>query len=331
MLKFLLICLACVGHGRRLQISADTSGSPARVGHAIDRHHGQDAPPTNLNSVLHKLAVVKGQKAVHAFNGAAPGDGRSGLAKIFTADEADRFLQLLSAVVKWTLPLFAFWGALTALFGKTTFFAETPGASAHSIVMAVPMAYFAMKGSQMWLWDKNFVSKSSHDKVWGGYPGIVPLLSAMFAFQVWDFFATLSSPNLREIEHLVHHFCTALMALVTLLNGPKGFCTYYAPFFAGVSEVSSVPLAFMMLFRNNPDFATRFEGINQLCRVTFASLFLSIRCLYWPFVVLDSWKAVLTESVPLALKSVVFAGGIFFTFLQMYWGKLIVSEAIQTL
>lgn len=190
-----------------------------------------------------------------------------------------------------------------------------------------------MRGVKLWFFDETFVeagaSASDHDKVWKTYPGVASMLQNMFSFQIWDFATTLAIPELRAFEHLIHHSCTAIMALVVLFTGKEGFCEYYAPFFAGVSEVSSPPLALMELFRMNEKFSAAFPVIDQVNKVIFAITFLSIRCVYWPVVIFDTLKSVISTRVPKLLRAVVFASSALFTGLQFYWGSIIVREAMK--
>mmetsp|Transcript_68267 Transcript_68267/g.128926 ORF Transcript_68267/g.128926 Transcript_68267/m.128926 type:complete len:138 (+) Transcript_68267:3-416(+) len=136
---------------------------------------------------------------------------------------------------------------------------------------------------------------------------------------------------MRRLEYLIHHAGTALVALVSLTTRPHGFCLYCVAFYMGVSEVSSIPLAIMELFDKNAGLAEKYAGINAVCRAIFAVLFVSFRCLYWPWVSLDQFKSVLSSKVPRALSSSVLIGGIGFMSLQLYWGSLIAKEVMKML
>lgn len=241
------------------------------------------------------------------------------------------FKQLSLESVKWFMLLSAAWAILTFALAKTTWFAENPAGTAHQFVVLIPFLYFALRGSKMWFFDQRFVGVSKHDKLWGNYPAVASLLIAMFAFQVWDFSISLVIPEYCKPEFLIHHVCTALVAIISLTNGPHGFCMYYAPFYMGVSEVSSLPLALTEVFRMNADLALKFSGINTLCQTAFAVLFFSFRLLYWPYVAFDQWRSICSNNSRRALSICVLVGSIGFTTLQFYWGMLIVREAAKML
>merc|ERR1712151_615081 len=92
----------------------------------------------------------------------------------------------------------------------------------------------------------------------------------------------------------VHHGLSGWLAYNGLTSGPAGlthggFVMYYGAFFFGVSEVSSIPLLAMDVFKKNKQLGKQFDYIFQPCRVTFAALFIAIRLLYWPYVSYDFW------------------------------------------
>ncbi|CAN0438639.1 unnamed protein product, partial [Phaeothamnion confervicola] len=60
------------------------------------------------------------------------------------------------------------------------------------------------------------------------------------------------------------------------------FSHYYAIFFLGVSEFSSIPLVFVDVLKHFPDVAKQCGPLpTTALRMAFALLFLAIRVVYW--------------------------------------------------
>merc|ERR1719162_2958404 len=134
-----------------------------------------------------------------------------------------------------------------------------------------------------------------------------------------------------QVQHLVHHGSSVVICLVALFNGPHGFLMYQAPFFFGVSEISSLPLAFMDLFRYSKELSDKHPTIKEAMSVSFASLFLVFRCVYWPFVTVDFWMSMYASTAPWWLKATWYFFNVGLTLLQYYWGYLIVKAIIKKL
>merc|ERR1719217_1399419 len=86
---------------------------------------------------------------------------------------------------------------------------------------------------------------------------------------------------------MMHHVAMCVTAFLAL--SPLGL--FYATFFAGLAEVSSVPLVFVDLFHPKHfadllKFSPRLDSFNMGCRVCFALLFMIFRAVWWPLVML---------------------------------------------
>jgi hypothetical protein len=229
----------------------------------------------------------------------------------------------------WFFLLFASWMILSFLFRRVDAFREKPKGSAHQFVVFVPFAFLAVQGTHLWLFDARFRDDFQHDKIYGNNQDAVNFVMMMFAFQIWDFVTTLVSKELRAAQHLVHHGATSALALSGLLNGPHGFLMYYAAFFFGVSEISSLFLAGVDLFRMNKQLGSRYPKINEAMRICFALTFLLIRCIYWPVVSVDFWINALKSDAPQPLLGIWLAANICLTMLQFYWGSLIIRGIVK--
>jgi len=231
----------------------------------------------------------------------------------------------------WLLALCASWAALAVVFGRVSYFKDKPKATAHQVILVVPFVFLAVNGTWLWFFDPEFALAFKDDKVFGYYAPCERLVLVMLAFQIWDFFVTLlMTTELKgQMQHLIHHASSTTLCTLGLLNGPHGFLLYYAPFFFGVSEISSLPLAFMDLFKYSKELTNKFPQTNEAIRSTFAVLFLLLRCVYWPFVAVDFWVTTLNSSAPIWLRGIWYFFNIALTLLQYYWGHLIVLGIIK--
>ncbi|CAM9837212.1 unnamed protein product [Discosporangium mesarthrocarpum] len=152
-----------------------------------------------------------------------------------------------------------------------------------------------------------------------------------FAFQFYDLLATVLMPRLRKVEMFVHHSMAIGMCYLLLRDS---YVHYYAIFFLGISEVSSIPLVFVDLFKYFPEVAKKAGKASDLVRIAFALLFMGIRVIYWPCIAVrhildtvDSVKAGTVHSVGVVTFFLVC--NLTLTVLQWFWGYLITRAAIK--
>lgn len=231
----------------------------------------------------------------------------------------------------WFCGLFITWMILSFLFRHIPAFKAKPKATAHQFVVFVPFAFLALQGAHLWFFDPKFAAAFKHDRIYGGYQDSQNLVLMMFAFQIWDFVTTLVTKELCAAQHLAHHGLTSCLALMGLVNGPHGFLMYYAAFFFGVSEISSLFLTWVDFFRTNKALASEFPKTNEVMRVCFAVTFLILRCVYWPVVSVDFWMNAIKSDAPKPLLVCWLGANLCLTLLQYFWGFLIVKGIIKLL
>jgi len=148
----------------------------------------------------------------------------------------------------------------------------------------------------------------------------------------WDIPTTALVPSLYSRLMMGHHVCMILMAIVCITTP---YVLYYVPFFAGVIEVSAIPLAVVDVFHPTrygevADNSAVLGAINMACRVLFAGLFLLVRCLYFPYVmcarVLPDCFAVMSKGVEVVPPVITVFCGVSMMLLQLHWGSLIVKQ-----
>lgn len=265
----------------------------------------------------------------------------------------DDFRSLFTPIV-WQLgfSLMAAQCILSFLFAKVFPkgpWSDDPGFSAHQVICIPVMAYLTYQGFREWF------SKESHgytpvDRILGPHPEPDLSLLVMIAMLFWDIPTGLFVKSLREPAMVAHHvamFLTATLALGAWSDG-HALLGYYAAYYFGVIELSSIPLIFVDLFHpkrktwfqylknNAPPFL---HSMNEINRVCFALAFLIIRALSFPYVSFVSvipdilHVAALSPNdrrevsvVPLYAMAIL---NLFFSCLQFYWGTLVLRQVIK--
>ena len=111
-----------------------------------------------------------------------------------------------------------------------------------------------------------------------GWEDMSAFAELQIAYQLWAIPVGVFLVN----EHgamLFHHACVIVVGSMSAFF-TNGF-RYFTPFFYGLIEISSVPLAAMNAFKGNPELAQRYPLANQLIRLVFAVSFLTVRFFMW--------------------------------------------------
>ena len=231
-------------------------------------------------------------------------------------------------VLSWAIGLLISHMILQQIIGSAK-----PGVVAHQACTLVAFGYAAYNGVLLWLYDDivmqqhegNFV-----DRLYGTNERTSEICRFMFGFQLYDLASTALVPELRKLEIVGHHAATLLTAMASNSHGGP-FFNYYIPFFFGFTELSSLPLVFVDLFRQLPKLGTQYSAINELSRTLFAVSFLIIRVCYFPYVMLtkwwpDMWQAWSGDDVRCTMTAFGWMGfsSVFLTLLQLFWGYKII-------
>lgn len=225
--------------------------------------------------------------------------------------------------------------------------AETPSFTAHQIVVLPVLLYLSMQGLR--------------EIEFGGSDTAVERLTAPRHFHFsefvlgmmffWDIPTGLLTPALREIPMVLHHigmFSTAAIAMGILSNGTP-ILGYYAPFYFGLVELSSLPLIVVDIFHPKHKvwhkYLTSTERppwimkLNELSRLVFAFSFLLVRTMAFPYVSVVGVLADVLEVTSLPLEErnnvpdlpllIMAFLNVLFSFLQLYWGSLLIRQIIK--
>ena len=226
---------------------------------------------------------------------------------------------------------------------------EDPGFTAHQVVTVPLMAYLTYHGMREW-YSKDDHGYTALDRILGPHPkpDLSEVVMAMMFF--WDIPTGFLVRSLRNPAMVAHHiamFATSTLALGAWSDG-HALLGYYAAYYFGAIEISSIPLILVDLFhpkhkawheyyQSAPTWLKRFNEINRIC---FAILFLGARAISFPYVsfttvIPDLWH-VASLPVEERIVSVYPLYGMailntFFSLLQLYWGSLVLRQVVKAL
>lgn len=180
-----------------------------------------------------------------------------------------------------------------------------------------------------------FGNTDGHDLSISPFYGYSPfvhhhLITPMFAYQVWNLIACILHNEYRDLPSLGHHFVTAGLAYC----GFHPFAHYYALFYFGIAELTTIPLNIINTFKNVPKLQKNYPSFYANIRTIFAISFLLIRTIWWPIVSYGLFLACveLLSSHDVHSTFVVcyfLFSNLFLTSLQFYWGYLIIINVLK--
>mmetsp|Transcript_26762 Transcript_26762/g.41211 ORF Transcript_26762/g.41211 Transcript_26762/m.41211 type:complete len:315 (+) Transcript_26762:92-1036(+) len=235
---------------------------------------------------------------------------------------------------------------------------DLPGFTAHQLIAFPLMCILSYYGMRDWFYnpDKEVGNETSYDRVFGETNlSDIPLAIGSGAILIWDTPTSLLVPALQDPLMLFHHVGMFLVAATMsgAFSGGKMIGYYYACYYFGVIEISSIPLTYVDVFHpkykyyfewlnhkknvNRPVMMKVIQGVNELCRIVFAILFLIFRGVYFPYVTFkgtipDLWHAYndetkqLPDGVPMWTGYFLICFVSLFALLQCYWGMLILKQ-----
>eukprot|EP00984_Skeletonema_dohrnii_P012102 scaffold4867_cov136-Skeletonema_dohrnii-CCMP3373.AAC.12 len=143
---------------------------------------------------------------------------------------------------------------------------DLPGFTAHQLI-AFPLmcilTYYGMRDS-FYNPDKEVGNETSYDRVFGETNlSDIPLAIGSGAILIWDIPTSLLVPALQDPLMLFHHVGMFLVAATMsgAFSGGKMIGYYYACYYFGVIEISSIPLTYVDVF--HPKYKYYFEWLNH--------------------------------------------------------------------
>ena len=144
----------------------------------------------------------------------------------------------------WTLGLLAIMPLVAAACKRSHTFASQPMLAAYDLTTLVPVVTLSWLGFRMLLGDPSVHEIPTRSSAFVEHTPELIMIQA--AYQVFGTVAAVViGPPLRTTTMIAHHVATGLTAWISL----QGHCMYYAIYFAGVVELTNIPLTFMDLCR----------------------------------------------------------------------------------
>ena len=234
---------------------------------------------------------------------------------------------------------------------------ELPHATAHQLVCLPLMLYLLYHGCYAWFTEQDeLYALGMEGRIFGVSERGVKMSEVVYGMMLfWDIPLSLVVPSLQDNIMLMHHIGMCFVSAVSLglFSSGRPIGSYYAAFFCGVIEFSSVLLAIVDLFhpKNKAWFlwineskssGARFASmVNEVARVGFAVSFLVVRCGFFPYVVFstclrDFWAASMLEAesrrgVSRITLWLICALNFGFTIMQLNWGILVAKHVMKAL
>jgi hypothetical protein len=148
----------------------------------------------------------------------------------------------------------------------------------------------------------------------------------------YDIYALIISIYLKNWTICFHHIGMIYMIYFTI-NYQVYY--YYLIFYAGVTSISTIPLSFINIFKEEPDLKEKYPNIYQFNRYLFTILFIYIRIfmlakynyylnndIYIAFYI-DKYQSMRYILVSFSILNILF------TILQLIWCKIIIKGLIK--
>lgn len=182
----------------------------------------------------------------------------------------------------------AFVDEITGRCNRSDLFA----AQATSAIMQVYMGGMGLFTWHLTKRAKTRIPQTPEGRLFGYLDEADMLNAGIFVFQTFDFFASMSVPEHSTPIFLTHHLLTAITAWMSL---EYQMVHYYAVFFGGCSEISTI---FLVLVDFDVYFPAQDRGstwgtIISFCQVAFTISFLYYRVIGWLQVSIGLWSDVL--------------------------------------
>ena len=147
---------------------------------------------------------------------------------------------------------------------------------AYQVTTLAGNVYLAAAGCQAW---SAVETASAEDRLYLDLAYVRDhLLAPLRAHLLSDCVLYVALPELRRAPMLlVHHLITG--GLAVLATEPSAYCHYYIIFFAGVAEVSNVPLAFLELGRLLPLLPEAYPRLHGAAWATFGLSFFNCKAI----------------------------------------------------
>ena len=214
-----------------------------------------------------------------------------------------------------------------------------PHVMPHQVVSCITNAILAFTGLYLWCVAPDASLDGSRElRTRAHSESSASLTALMCGFQLYGIsIALVFEPSLRGkhgFEMLGHH---VISLLLTVLGLAYTYLHFYAPFFMGAVELSSIPLGGVDCFKQFKQLRPRFPLVYEASRVAFSLSFIGVRVLYWPYISWAFWHDSLHEmratdaaAIPSWVVLTFLLCNLLLTALQMYWGSIVIRALATT-
>ena len=163
------------------------------------------------------------------------------------------------------------------------------------------------------------------DHFYGSSKSARQLLFAMKNYMIWNTIVSLGIAECRTISMLLHHVTCILLAYL----GEYPYLQYYAFFYAGLIEISSIPLSIIDL--DKAITLNKNRKVVDIAKIWFAASFIIIRIILFTYVNCLFYIDLFTQPALDAYATTFLIGNLGMTSLQYYWFSKIVKQIQKTL
>jgi hypothetical protein len=204
---------------------------------------------------------------------------------------------------------------------------EDAQVTSYELISAGSCLFLGLSGIGIWFLDYGNIM-SVKENIYSNNDAIIDFVVVpMFFYQVWNTCCCLLIEKYRTFPNLLHHVTTATCSIVCMTP----LHLYYITYFFGLSEVSSVPLCFVLILQQ-----LKIEGgfVKTLCEALFGLTFFTFRIFYFLYVMKDFWHDCWSVYQKSLSSNVEHMGGIWTLFIisviitlfQFYFAQKIISS-----
>lgn len=183
------------------------------------------------------------------------------------------------------------------------------------------------------LFDVNDINVLASNAVYGESQFVRDhLIIPMICYQGWNTIICLINNDLGDWLMVGHHLITCTLAICAL----HPFLHLDAIFFFGISEITSVPLTVLDIFKYDPSIRKKFGLVEVISQGFFVVMFFVIRVIYWNYYNFEFYSRVWPLLSHPSCHSRLVVGmyivaNVLLTLLQLYWAVLILQQVVAML
>lgn len=183
-----------------------------------------------------------------------------------------------SGFARRKVPITATMSALVIFYNLTRWFFRDSDLFAKQAASGFMQLYLGGMGLLTWHITKKVVTgipQTPEGRLFGYLEEADKLNTAIFVYQAFDFFASMTVPEHNQIIFLGHHMLAAVTSLMSL---EYQMVHYYAIFFGGCSEISTI---FLVLIDFDVYFPVQDPGSAWGMTITFCQAAFTVTFLYY--------------------------------------------------